>query len=68
MVKEKQWSDAREFYTRGIAVLTDNRAERYEKAEDAEGELREEKELEESIYANRALCNLELSMSLRLRP
>lgn len=62
MVKEKRWSDAKEFYTKGIAVLTDNTPHKYDRGEDVEAEMREERELEESIYANRALCNLELSM------
>jgi hypothetical protein len=61
MVKAKMWSDAREFYTKGIAVLTDKSADKWEKAEDPDLEGKKEKELEEQCYTNRALCNLELS-------
>lgn len=62
MVKVKSWSDAKEFYTKGITVLTAKEVnEKWEKGEDPEKEAKKEKELEEQIYVNRALCNLELS-------
>jgi hypothetical protein len=62
MVKAKMWRDAKEFYTKGIAVLTAKAADdKWEKGEDAELEAKKEKQLEEQIYVNRALCNLELS-------
>jgi hypothetical protein len=63
MVKEKMWKDAREFYTKGLAVLTTTLEDKWEKGEDAELEARKEKELKEQCYTNRALCHLELSMS-----
>lgn len=64
MVKMKKWSDAKEFYTKGIAVLTARDAnDKWEKGEDPEEESKKQKALEEQIYVNRALCNLELSMS-----
>ena len=61
MVKTKQWKDAKEFYAKGIAVLTTKGADdKWEKPGDPELEVEKEKELEEQIYVNRALCNLEL--------
>src|SRR5271163_5015772 len=61
MVKAKMWRDAKEFYTKGVAVLTAKGADdKWEKGEDPELEAKKEKELEEQIYVNRALCNLEL--------
>lgn len=74
MVKVKRWKDGKEFYTKGIAVLAH---ERHSKSlqdgqspgsvtmadSDEEGEIRKEKELHEACYVNRALCNLELSVS-----
>lgn len=61
MVKEKMWRDAKEFYTKGIAVLMDKSEEKWEKPEDPELEAKRERELAEQIYINRALCHLELS-------
>jgi len=61
MVKEKAWRDAKEFYTKGIAVLTDKAVDRWERGDDLEAEAKKERDLEEQIYVNRALCNLELS-------
>jgi hypothetical protein len=62
MVKAKMWRDAKEFYTKGVAVLTAKGADdKWEKGEDPELEAKKEKQLEEQIYVNRALCNLELS-------
>ena len=62
MVGAKKWIDAKEFYTKGLAVLTDKSEGKWEKGEDAELEEKKEKALTEQIYVNRALCNLELSM------
>lgn len=62
MVKAKLWRDAKEFYTKGIAVLTAKGADdKWEKGQDAEADAGKERELEEQIFVNRALCNLELS-------
>jgi hypothetical protein len=61
MVRTKMWRDAKEFYIKGLAVLTAKGADdKWEKGEDPELEAKKEKELEEQIYVNRALCNLEL--------
>ena len=60
MTKVKMWADAKEFYTKGIAVLTG--PNKWEEGEDPETERKKEKALEEACYVNRALCNLELSI------
>jgi hypothetical protein len=61
MVRAKMWRDAKEFYIKGLAVLTAKGADdKWEKGEDPELEAKKEKELEEQTYVNRALCNLEL--------
>jgi hypothetical protein len=58
MARAKLWGDGKEFYTKGILVLTDKNR----KSEDRDDEEeRKEKEVEETCYVNRALCNLELS-------
>lgn len=68
MVKAKMWRDAKEFYTKAVAVLTAKGADnKWEKGEDPDLEAKKEKQLEEQIYVNRALCNLELSMKSVLR-
>jgi len=63
MVKDKKWGDAKEFYTKAIAVLTDKSEAKWEKGADPGLDAKKEKELEEQCFTNRALCNLELSMS-----
>lgn len=60
MVQEKAWKDAKEFYSKGVAVLTTKEEDKWEKAEDFDEEMKRRKTLEEQIYVNRALCNLEL--------
>jgi hypothetical protein len=61
MVRAKMWRDAKEFYIKGLTVLTVKGGDdKWEKGEDPELEAKKEKELEEQIYVNRALCNLEL--------
>jgi hypothetical protein len=62
MAKAKMWMDAKEFYTKAIAVLTDRSDHKWDRGEDPEVDAKKEKELEEQCYTNRALCNLELSM------
>ncbi|KAL9043464.1 MAG: hypothetical protein Q9214_003353 [Letrouitia sp. 1 TL-2023] len=57
MVAEKRWKDAREFYTKGILTL---KQERQEFPKDLVSESQKEKAIEEACYVNRALCNLEL--------
>lgn len=59
--REKRWIDAKEFYTKSIAVLT-AKEDRWEKPEDPEQEKKVLKEVEEASYINRALCHLELGM------
>ncbi|KIW93754.1 uncharacterized protein Z519_05069 [Cladophialophora bantiana CBS 173.52] len=60
MVAEKKWKDAKEFYTKGIAVLADNDEERWDKAEDQTAEEKLRVLLNEQLHVNRARCNLEL--------
>lgn len=71
VVKMKRWKDGKEFYTKGLAVLVQQKKKRVSEASqtkhepqipEEEADLRKEKELEEVCYVNRALCNLELSM------
>lgn len=61
MVAEKKWSDAKEFYTQGIAVLVDKTEDKWDKPADMDEEQKQRTALEELLYVNRALCNLELS-------
>lgn len=70
MAKAKKWKDAKEFYTKGLAVLSPNgkassklsqAAEDMPSRADQEAEMRKETEIEEACYVNRALCNMELS-------
>ena len=69
-VKAKQWADAREFYSKAITALRGPQQEPPEDAKvvelDEEAEEKRERGLEEACYANRALCNLEMSSSARL--
>ena len=65
MVKEKKWGDAKEFYTRGIAVLSKKlgsirEGSTADSTADRQSEMVKEKVVEEACYINRALCNLEL--------
>lgn len=69
--RAKLWSDAREFYTKAILTLR-GQAKTHDAPEDPdvkvveideEAEAAKERELEESSLANRALCNLEMSIS-----
>lgn len=60
-VKEKKWTDAKEFYTRGIAILNAKEGKWDQpKAEDVDEEERKQVALREAVYVNRALCQLEL--------
>ncbi len=63
MVAEKHWGDAKEFYTKGIAVLTAKGEDKWDKPKDMAEEEKQRLTLEEQLYVNRALCNLELSRS-----
>lgn len=72
-VRVKQWLDAREFYTKAIAALKGPKQplpqdevlgdDRVVEIEDEEAEEKKERSLEEACYANRALCNLEMSIT-----
>ena len=64
MVKAKNWGDAKEFYTKGIAVLSKKigatEGVASSTSEDGLGEVEKQKVIEEACYVNRALCHLEL--------
>ncbi|OAP56544.1 hypothetical protein AYL99_09723 [Fonsecaea erecta] len=60
MVAEKKWKDAKEFYTKGIAVLANKDEGQWDKAEDQAAEEKLRNLINEQLYVNRALCNLEL--------
>lgn len=65
-VQEKKWSDAKEFYTKGIAVLTSKIDEvKWDKPEDPVVEDEKRTLLLEQLHSNRARCNLELSTAQR---
>lgn len=60
-VQEKKYADAKEFYTRGIAVLNAKEGKWDQpKPEEIEDEERKVMALREVVYVNRALCQLEL--------
>lgn len=69
--RERLWSDAREFYTKAIGTLrgtiTTTEVEHHPNHKvieiDDEAEAKKEREIEEACLANRALCNLEMSIS-----
>jgi len=63
MVQEKQWTDAKEFYSKGIAVLGDKSEDKWDQAPDSDAEQEQQRTLEEQLCVNRALCHLQLSMS-----
>lgn len=62
-VQEKKWSDAKEYYTKGIAVLQDKDETRWDQPEDSTKEQDLRLLLNEQLHINRARCNLELSES-----
>jgi hypothetical protein len=68
MVQSKRWKDAKEFYTKGIAVLSSKTPESWDKPVNEAEETSKLRLLEEQIYVNRALCNLELSMTYARHP
>ena len=69
--RAKLWQDAREFYAKAIQTLRGqlSTTEAEEEAEvkvvelDEEAEAQKERAIEEACLANRALCNLEMSIS-----
>lgn len=58
--REKRWIDAKEFYSKAIAVLQ-AKTDQWEKPEDPKEEQKLLRQVEEASFINRALCNLELS-------
>lgn len=72
MAKSKRWNDAREFYKKALHALKlpQKRQDANTEGEpdmdlvelDPEVEAVKERAIEEACYANRALCNLEMSM------
>ncbi|CAG7916371.1 unnamed protein product [Penicillium olsonii] len=58
-VQELRWIDAKEFYTKALAVIN-AKEDKWEKPEDEKEEAALLVKLEEASYSNRALCNLEL--------
>lgn len=56
--REKRWTDAREFYNKGVAVLK-VKEDHWEKPNDPEQEAKLLRDVEEAVFVNRALCNLE---------
>lgn len=70
--REKHWSDAREFYTKAIQTLR-GQAKTTEVEDDdpsikvveidEEAETKKERSIEEACLSNRALCNLEMSIT-----
>lgn len=72
-VKQKQYLDAREFYTKALQALRapppppDDPEEGLSDARiveiDEEAEGKKERAIEEACHANRALCNLEMSIT-----
>jgi hypothetical protein len=60
-VSEKRWIDAKEMYTKSIAVVC-AKEDKWEKPEDLKAEEKLLRQMEEVSHNNRALCNLELGM------
>ncbi|KAI2674070.1 hypothetical protein DTO013E5_6258 [Penicillium roqueforti] len=58
-VQGLKWIDAKEFYTKALAVIN-AKENKWEAPEDFEEEAALLRKLEEASYINRALCNLEL--------
>ncbi|KAL4878760.1 hypothetical protein BJY04DRAFT_229636 [Aspergillus karnatakaensis] len=57
--REKRWVDAKEYYTKAIAVLR-SKENKWDAPEDEAEEAKLRREVEEASHINRALCNLEL--------
>ncbi|KAJ5174247.1 uncharacterized protein N7482_000124 [Penicillium canariense] len=58
-VQEKRWIDAKEMYTKSIAVIF-AKEDKWEKPEDPKAEEKLLRQMEELSHINRALCHLEL--------
>lgn len=62
--REKRWIDAKEFYSKAIAVVL-AKEDKWDKPENPEEDKKVLRQAEEASYINRALCHLELSMDDR---
>ena len=60
LAKMKKWGDSKELYTKGLVALRVERKEGDPMGEEEDGR---ERAVREACLVNRALCNLELSMS-----
>lgn len=60
-VSELRWIDAKEHYTKAIAVIY-AKEDKWEKPEDLAEEKKSLRNLDELSHINRARCNLELGM------
>ncbi|KAJ5679891.1 Tetratricopeptide-like helical [Penicillium macrosclerotiorum] len=58
-VQEKRWIDAKEMYTKSIAVIY-AKEDKWDKPENLQVEQKLLRQMEELSHINRALCNLEL--------
>lgn len=65
MARAKMWKDGKEFYGKGIAVLTQKSEGTGVDEENTEVDAEKKREIEEACYINSALCNLELSTQIR---
>ncbi|OJJ59690.1 hypothetical protein ASPSYDRAFT_30537 [Aspergillus sydowii CBS 593.65] len=67
--REKRWIDAKEYYTKGIAVLKSNE-QKWDKPEDEEEEQRLRREVEEASYINQNYrsTTLDCASVLQLNP
>lgn len=62
--RAKRWADAKEFYAKGVAILTAEERRRRNSTEDGDGdgkEAQQERALLEQLHVNRAACHLELA-------
>jgi tetratricopeptide (TPR) repeat protein len=60
-VQAKKWADAKEFYTKGVAILNAKEGKwDAPKPEEVQAEQENLVKLREAVYVNRALCQLEL--------
>ncbi|EYE97138.1 HSP70/90 family co-chaperone CNS1 [Aspergillus ruber CBS 135680] len=57
--REKRWMDAKEFYSKAIAVVL-AKEDKWDKPENPEEDKKVLRQAEEASYINRALCHLEL--------
>lgn len=64
LAKVKRWGDAKEYYDKAIAALRAPRKdEEFKEITDEEAEIKREADIAEACHVNRALCNLEKSLS-----